>query len=90
MHYNAIITNRTPPYTTDLAPSDCHFFPTLKAFFGGRRFTSNEEVKNVVKHWLTGLAAEVYDEGIQKLITGYDKCLNIGDDCDEKQLGGLY
>jgi hypothetical protein len=44
---------------------------------GGRRFKSDEEV-NDVKEWLNGLAAEVYDEGIQKLVTRYDKCLNVG------------
>jgi hypothetical protein len=26
----------------------------------------------------------VYDEGTQKLITGYDKCRNAGGDCVEK------
>jgi hypothetical protein len=53
-----------------LAPSDFHLFPTLQKFWGGRRFKSNEEVKDAVKKLLVGLASEVYDEGIQKLITG--------------------
>jgi hypothetical protein len=47
---------------------------------GGRRFKSDEEVKDAVKECLNGLAAEVYDEGIQKLVTSYDKCLNVGGD----------
>jgi hypothetical protein len=51
---------------------------------GGRRFKSDEEVKDAVKEWLNGLAAEVYDEGIQKLVTRYDKCLNVGGDSVEK------
>jgi uncharacterized OsmC-like protein len=33
---------------------------------------------------LNGLVAEVYDEGIQKLVTRYDKCLNAGGDYVEK------
>ena len=37
-------------------------------------------MKNAFKEWLNGLEAEVYDEGIQKLVTGYDKCLNVCDD----------
>jgi hypothetical protein len=41
----------------------------LKEFLGGRRFKSDEEVNDAVKEWLNGLAAEVYDEGIQKLVT---------------------
>jgi hypothetical protein len=32
----------------------------LKEFLGGRRFKSDEEVKDAVKEWLNGLAAEVY------------------------------
>jgi hypothetical protein len=60
-----------------LAPSDFHSFPKLKEFLGGRRFKSDEEVKDAIKEWLNGLAVEVYDEGVQKLVTRYDKCLNV-------------
>jgi hypothetical protein len=67
-----------------LAPSDVHLFPKSKEFLGGRRFKSDEEVKDAVKEWLNGLAAEVYDVGIQKLDTRYDKCLNVGGDYVEK------
>jgi hypothetical protein len=59
-------------------------FPTLTEFFGGRCFKSNEEVKDTVKQWLNGLVAEIYDEGLQKLITCYDKNLNVGGDYVEK------
>jgi histone-lysine N-methyltransferase SETMAR len=48
-----------PAYSPDLAPSDFHFFPKLKQFLGGRCFKSDEEVKDAVKEWLNGLAAEV-------------------------------
>jgi histone-lysine N-methyltransferase SETMAR len=67
-----------PAYSPDLAPSDFHLFPKLKEFLGGRGFKSDEEVKAAIKEWLNGLVAEVYDEGIQKLVTHYDKCLNVG------------
>jgi hypothetical protein len=56
----------------------------LKEFLGGRRFKSDEEVKDSVKEWLNGLEVEVYDEGIQKLVTRYDKCLNVCGDYVEK------
>jgi histone-lysine N-methyltransferase SETMAR len=68
-----------PAYKPDLAPSDFHLFPKLNEFF-----RNDEEVKDAVKEWLNGLAAEVYDEGIQKLVTRYDKCLNVGGDYVEK------
>jgi histone-lysine N-methyltransferase SETMAR len=73
-----------PAYSLDLAPSDFHLFPKLKEFLGGRRFKSDEEVKDAIREWLNGLVAEVYDEGILKLITRYDKCLNVGGDYVEK------
>jgi hypothetical protein len=63
-----------------LAASDFHLFPKLKEFLGGRRFKS-DEVKDAVKEWLNGLAA---DKGIQKLVTRYDKCLNVAGDYVEK------
>jgi hypothetical protein len=61
-------------------------FPKFKEYLGGRLFKSNEEVEDAVKERLNGLAAEVYDEGIQKLVTRYDKCLNVGGDYVEKEL----
>jgi hypothetical protein len=50
-------------------------FSALKELLGGRRFKSDEEMKDAVKECLNGLTAEVYDEGIQSLITRYN-CLN--------------
>jgi hypothetical protein len=73
-----------PAYIPDLAPSDFHLFPKFKEFLGGSRFKSDEEVKDAVKEWLNGLTAEVYGKGIQKLVTRYDKCLNVGGDYVEK------
>jgi len=67
-----------------LAPSDFQPFSTLKEFLGGRHFKSNEEVKDSIKEWLNILAAEVYDEGIQKLIKRYDRCPNVCGNCVEK------
>jgi hypothetical protein len=31
-----------------------------------------------VKTWLSSMAADLFDTGIQKLIPWYDKCLNSG------------
>jgi hypothetical protein len=45
---------------------------------------SDEEVKKMVKDWFSGLAADFYYAGIQKLITCYDKCLNLHGDYAEK------
>jgi hypothetical protein len=37
-------------------------------------------VKDDVKMWLNGLAAEGFEDGIQRLVAGCDKCLNVGGD----------
>ena len=74
----------TPACSADLTGSNFHLFPTLKEILGGRRHKGDEEVNEAVKEWLNGLAAEVCDEGIQKVVTGCDKYLNIGGDCVEK------
>jgi hypothetical protein len=35
--------------------------------------------------WITSQAAAFYEEGIQKLVPHYDKCLNNGGEYVEKQ-----
>jgi hypothetical protein len=76
-----------PGYSPDLAASDFHLFSMLKEFLGARRFKGDEEVKDDVKKWLNALAAAaaVYNEDIQKLVTGYDKCQNVGGGCVKKK-----
>ena len=66
-----------PPYSPDLAPSDFHLFLHLKSFLAGRRF-HDDEVKEAVTMCFASQAASFYDEGIQKLVQRYDKCLNNG------------
>ena len=41
-----------PPYSPDLAPSDYHLFGPLKEALRGRRFTSDQELKEAVHAWL--------------------------------------
>jgi histone-lysine N-methyltransferase SETMAR len=65
-----------PPTSSDLAPSDFHLFLHLKSFLGGRRFHDYNDVKEAVTTWFASQAAAFYDEGTQKLVQRYDKCLN--------------
>jgi histone-lysine N-methyltransferase SETMAR len=73
-----------PAYSPNLAASDFHLFPALKGFLGGRCFKSDEEVEHTFRGWLNALAAEVCDEGIQKLVTRYAKRLNVSGGYVEK------
>ena len=44
-----------PPYSPDLAPSDCHLFPGLKKIqLKGRHFSSDVEVIAATETWLDG------------------------------------
>ena len=62
-----------PPYSPDLAPSDYHLFLHLKKFMGGKRFDDDDDLKDAMQKWLTSQAVAFYEEGIQKLVTRYDK-----------------
>jgi hypothetical protein len=42
-----------------------------------KQFSVSDEVKKTIKDWFSGLAANLYTAGIQKLITQYYKCLEL-------------
>ena len=64
-----------PPYSPDLAPSIYHIFGPLKEALHGRRFTSDEEVKEAVHTWLREQPKIFFSAGIQKLVERYNKCI---------------
>ena len=45
---------------------------------------NDEEVKGAIMEWLNRLAAEVYDESIQNVVTHCDKFLKVRGDYVEK------
>jgi hypothetical protein len=61
-----------PVCSPNLARSDYYSFPKLREFLGCRRVES-DELKNDSNACLNGLAGEVQWEGVQTLVTGYDK-----------------
>jgi transposase len=73
-----------PSYSPDLAPSDYHLFSKIKVWLATQHFHCNEELLDGVKNWLHNLAAPFFDEGIHKLVSRYDKCLNVDGNCVEK------
>ena len=66
-----------PPYRPDLAPSDYHLFAKMKVWLATQRFHTNVELMDLVNNWLNNLATLFFDEGLQKLVSQYDKCLNV-------------
>jgi hypothetical protein len=47
-------------------------------FGGSFSFDDDDDLKDAMQKWPTSQAAAFYEEGIQKLVPRYDKCLNNG------------
>jgi len=73
-----------PPYSPDLAPSDYHLLTKMKVRLATQRFHTNKELMDGVNNWLHNLVAPFFDEGLQKLVSWYDKCLNADGNYVEK------
>jgi len=69
-----------PSYSPDLAPSDYHLFPNIKTWLTTQRFDDDAELQAGVNEWLKSQAAKFYDDGINKLVHRYGKCLNLNGD----------
>ena len=65
-----------PPYSPDLAPSDCHLFPGLKKQLKGRHFSSDAEViASAESGWTDNLL--IFFNGLQKLEQRDKKCIEL-------------
>ena len=56
-----------PPYSPDLAPSDCWLFSDLKKMLQGKRFVSNEEVIAEVEAYFESKDESFYKKGHRKV-----------------------
>ena len=57
-----------PPYSPDLASSDYHLFGPLKETLRGRRFTSDQEVKEAAYAWHAAQPKTFFSEGTRKFV----------------------
>ena len=63
------------PCSPDLVPSNYHLF-TKMVWLATQRFHTNDRLMDGVNNWPHNLAP-FFDEGLQKLVSCYDKCLNV-------------
>jgi histone-lysine N-methyltransferase SETMAR len=73
-----------PSYSPYLTPNDYHLFTKMKVWLVTQRLHTNEELMDGVNNWLHNLAAPFFDEGLQKLVSRYDKRLNVDGNYVEK------
>jgi hypothetical protein len=57
-------------------PSNFHIFPKIKEFLGGKLMVTDDEMKETVTDWLSGLAANFCGERIVRLVQRLDRCRN--------------
>jgi histone-lysine N-methyltransferase SETMAR len=81
LHYELL---EHPPYSSDLAPSECCLFPKLKLFLAGQRFSSNQEAITTVEGYFADLTKNHYRDGILALEHCWNKCISLKGDCVEK------
>lgn len=74
-----------PPYSPDLAPSDYYLFPNLKKELRGKKFSSDEEVKDAVSAYFFRQRQIIFFEGIHKLIERSEKCIRAAGEYIEKE-----
>jgi histone-lysine N-methyltransferase SETMAR len=67
-------------YSPNLAPSDFHFFPTLKRILEGLHFTTSEDAEAFIRTQDT----DFYQQGFFKLVKRWDKCIGVRRDYVEK------
>jgi transposase len=73
-----------PPYSPDLAPSDYFLFRVMKKFLWGKRFSSDEEVKEAVTTWFAEQSKDFFSRGIKSLQQKWAKCIELLGDYIEK------
>ncbi|CAH0398476.1 unnamed protein product [Chilo suppressalis] len=56
-------------------PRDYYLSTSLKLHMGGKRFSTDEEVKQEVEKWTKVLARNNFEEGIKKLIPRFTTCV---------------
>ncbi|GFV70344.1 histone-lysine N-methyltransferase SETMAR [Trichonephila clavipes] len=56
-----------PPYSTDLAPSDCHLFLAFQNFLSDKKLGSREDCENRLLELFADKGQDYYEIGIIKL-----------------------
>lgn len=69
-----------PPYSPDLSPTDYHFFRHLDHFLQNKKFINQIELENSFSEFINSQNSKFYSEGIEKLPTRWQKCIESNGD----------
>jgi len=73
-----------PPYSLDLAPSDCHLFGPLKNALCGTRFEDDKSMIRALRTWLHEQETSWYGEGMHAFVSRWHKAIDVDGDYVEK------
>jgi hypothetical protein len=67
-----------PPYSPDLAPSDCHLFLSLSSHLRGVPFNNGTKLQNWLDDFFTAKLADFFKHGIENLLEYWEAVVNNG------------
>lgn len=69
-----------PPYSPDLAPSDFGLFGTVKDYFKGREFESEEELLSAINEFLTSKSKQFFKSLFENWEKRLKRCIDLDGD----------
>ena len=66
-----------PPHSPDLAPSDYFLLRVMKKFLRGKRFSSDEEVKEAVTTWFEEQSKDFFLQADKVVAQKWAKCIEL-------------
>lgn len=65
-----------PPHSPDLSPSDFHLFGPMKKQLAGKRYNTDNQVKETISSWLNNLGGNFFRAGFNALVYRWNECLD--------------
>ena len=66
-----------PPYSTLVAPTDFHLFPSLSNLMCGVSFNNGAELRAWLDEFFESNPGDIYQRGIENLIERWEEVVNI-------------
>ena len=64
-----------PPYSPDLAPLDFAYFPLLKSHLRGTKFSSDQEIRNMVASFNRSVDKQWFHDVFDKWVERHERCI---------------